>query len=319
MTVVLANGSTVFVSKTSYPDLFWGMLGAGQNFGIVTEANIKIYDSPSAWFYAEMQFTQEKLEAFFNRLSMVTKNGTQPKELGSIYSYFTLNRKISVSDVKLLCVLEQPVILMQFAYAGTEAQAWPYLRPFLSLNPTTFKKNTTLPPSNIQSAASQDSDSALCADGLSNFLLFPLGLQVYNTTANRAVYNLFKNFVTEYPAFDQTIVQFEDYALEGMKKIDPASTAYPHRDDNILVSFAPVYKFAPELDSLAFKIANQARDIWHAGDAPWRKRTAYLNYAAGDETAEQLYGYESWRLERLRALKKKYDPNGKLVFFNPFN
>lgn len=84
-------------------------------------------------------------------------------------------------------------------------------------------------------------------------------------------------------------------------------------------SFAPVYKFAPELDSLAFKIANQARDIWHAGDAPWRKRTAYLNYAAGDETAEQLYGYESWRLERLRALKKKYDPNGKLVFFNPFN
>lgn len=100
MTVVLANGSTILVSQTSYPDLFWGMLGAGQNFGIVTEANIKIYDSPSAWFYAEMQFTQEKLEAFFNRLSMVTKNGTQPKELGSIYSYFALNPKISVSDVK---------------------------------------------------------------------------------------------------------------------------------------------------------------------------------------------------------------------------
>lgn len=124
---------------------------------------------------------------------------------------------------------------MQFAYAGTEVQAWPYLRPFLSLNPTTFKKNTTISPSNIQRAASQDSDSTLCADGLSNFLLFPLGLQVYNTTANRAVYNLLKNLIIEYPAFNQTIVQLEDYALEGMKKVDPASTAYPHRDDNILV------------------------------------------------------------------------------------
>ena len=82
-------------------------------------------------------------------------------------------------------------------------------------------------------------------------------------------------------------------------------------------AFDPVYPFNPAHDSLAYEIANKARDIWHAGDAPWRKRTAYLNYAAGDETVEQLYGHESWRLEKLRALKKKYDPKGKFGFYNP--
>jgi hypothetical protein len=35
---------------------------------------------------------------------------------------------------------------------------------------------------------------------------------------------------------------------------------------------------------------------------------AYVNYARGDENPEALYGYEKWRLERLRALKRKFDP-----------
>ena len=47
MTVVLANGDIKQVSATSNPDLYWGMKGAGMNFGIVTQANFKIYDFPT--------------------------------------------------------------------------------------------------------------------------------------------------------------------------------------------------------------------------------------------------------------------------------
>ena len=32
---------------------------------------------------------------------------------------------------------------------------------------------------------------------------------------------------------------------------------------------------------------------------------------------ETIYGYEPWRLEKLRSLKKKYDPNGQFDYFNP--
>lgn len=40
-----ATGETITVSNTSNPDLFWALRGAGQNFGIVTEATYRIYDA----------------------------------------------------------------------------------------------------------------------------------------------------------------------------------------------------------------------------------------------------------------------------------
>ena len=42
--LVTANGNAITVSKTQNPDLFFGLRGAGQNFGIVTSATYKIFD-----------------------------------------------------------------------------------------------------------------------------------------------------------------------------------------------------------------------------------------------------------------------------------
>ena len=42
--LVTGTGALINVSATSYPDLWWGMLGAGFNFGIVTSATYKVYD-----------------------------------------------------------------------------------------------------------------------------------------------------------------------------------------------------------------------------------------------------------------------------------
>lgn len=42
--MVTGTGSLIDVSNTSHPDLWWGMRGAGFNFGIVISATYKIYD-----------------------------------------------------------------------------------------------------------------------------------------------------------------------------------------------------------------------------------------------------------------------------------
>ena len=42
--MVTGTGSLINVSATSHPDLWWGMRGAGFNFGIVTSATYQIYD-----------------------------------------------------------------------------------------------------------------------------------------------------------------------------------------------------------------------------------------------------------------------------------
>ena len=41
--IVLANGRLIEVSESSYSDLFWGIRGAGANFGIITSATYQLY------------------------------------------------------------------------------------------------------------------------------------------------------------------------------------------------------------------------------------------------------------------------------------
>lgn len=43
--LVTANGDLINVSNTENADLFWGIRGAGFNFGIVTEATYKVYEA----------------------------------------------------------------------------------------------------------------------------------------------------------------------------------------------------------------------------------------------------------------------------------
>ena len=97
MDVVLADGSQITVSESSYPDLYWGMRGAGHNFGIVTKFKYKIYDTPAPnWTIATVVYTQDKLEAFFQKLNEF--NWGRPKQL-TTYSTFVLNPQISATDV----------------------------------------------------------------------------------------------------------------------------------------------------------------------------------------------------------------------------
>jgi FAD/FMN-containing dehydrogenase len=65
----------------------------------------------------------------------------------------------------------------------------------------------------------------------------------------------------------------------------------------------------------AYLYGRQIRDALFAGSG-LKRVSAYVNYAYGDETTEQIYG-EGWRLEKLRKLKREYDPFGRFNFYNP--
>ena len=44
VTMITGTGALINVSATSHPELWWGIRGAGFNFGIVTSATYQIYD-----------------------------------------------------------------------------------------------------------------------------------------------------------------------------------------------------------------------------------------------------------------------------------
>lgn len=117
-------------------------------------------------------------------------------------------------------------------YVGTKAQAASYTKPFFDLNPS-IHNDSTVPYPSVASATGLGDEGLSCQHGYKR-LQFPVGLLAYNVTKTRAVYNLFKQQMIATPALVNATVVFEGYSLEGVKAVPSDSTAYPHREDNIL-------------------------------------------------------------------------------------
>lgn len=89
-------------------------------------------------------------------------------------------------------------------------------------------------------------DDSLCGKGLTRHV-GTAGLQVYNITTQRQIYDLFNKKIAEYPAFAaDTAVIMEGYSIENVRNKDPKASAYPLRDDYLLMCvclcFLPTFK-----------------------------------------------------------------------------
>lgn len=125
------------------------------------------------------------------------------------------------------------MIVFFLEYGGPAADAAPLLAPFYALKPVATT-NETVPYTGAAHAAGAGDTDAVCQPG-QNWQLYPVGLQTYNISTNRAIYNLYKDMVNKHPAMNASVVQFEGYPQQGVKDIEPDSTAYAHRGDNLLV------------------------------------------------------------------------------------
>ncbi|KAL8709491.1 MAG: hypothetical protein Q9220_005733 [cf. Caloplaca sp. 1 TL-2023] len=296
MNVVTADGSEIIVSESSNPDLFWGMRGAGQNFGIVTKFRYKVFDYPNGEniFHATYHFTEDKMDVLFEHLNKLLDGGTLSRDVNAYV----------------------PVFVYHFYYLGPPSLATPYTSSILALSPI-HVSNATFPYAQVSHRSFQASvGDPTCLAGISSKTRFPVGLKTYNTSINRQIYDLFEEMITAHPALATSFVQFEAFPMQGVKAVGAASTAYAHRGDDILVAFSTQYIHTPSNHAAATAYGRKARQIFLEGAAPMRLN-AYSNYANGDETLEQIYGYETWRLEKLKRLKREWDPEGRFRFFNP--
>ena len=109
--------------------------------------------------------------------------------------------------------------------------------------------------------------------------------------------------------------------MAAVQAMDWDGTAFPERGNNLLISPFMMYKPTGDvdederLDGEASRYGVRMRDA--IAEAAGQEVNAYVNYATGEESVEEMYGHETWRTEKLRRLKREVDPEGRFGFYNP--
>ncbi|RKU48568.1 hypothetical protein DL546_008130 [Coniochaeta pulveracea] len=304
MRVVLADGSLKTIDSKS--DLWWAMKGAGHNFGIVTSITVKIYDlEHTNWAIETLMYTGDKVEAIYQAANdYLVKNGSQAVDVVNWSYWFRIPDQ------------DKPVIAFYIIQEGVTAVDSKYTKPFHDIGPFSIEPVSGT-YRDLAGWTGISLDSTPCQKaGLSN-PRFPIYLETYNPMAQRQVYDFFQSITQAASPFANSLFMFEGYSTRGVKAVDDSSAAYAFRGDNLLI--APLLQYqpnGPDLDNLAAKYGNQIRTLLYQGSKREELHT-YVNYAYGDESPKSWYGYEQWRQDKLKALKSKYDPNGRFSFYAP--
>ncbi|KAL1605077.1 hypothetical protein SLS60_004620 [Paraconiothyrium brasiliense] len=304
--VVLANGTTVLSSSTTNSDLFWAIRGAGHNFGIVTSFNLLTHPIPSTYSLYTLIYTRDKLDALF---SLVNDIDSPPETRDP---KFFLNAFLSRSAPDA-----DPVFTYCLAYEGTPEDLHIRAKSFLALGPLNTTLTTDITYDKLYQALGFGKDSYSCSKNI-NQGISGVALQKWNIEGLKKAYKIFLDLTAD-PRFFDSFLLMENYGIVAVTGVDPSSTALPleERERPILTSAVVHYEGNEEAtrrDAAAYiKKIKEAlyervdKDEWHA----------YVNYAAGDEEVEEVYGRERWRVEKLRELKWRWDPCNRLRFFAP--
>ncbi|KAI1812660.1 hypothetical protein GGS20DRAFT_599881 [Poronia punctata] len=306
LNVVLADGTSVGVNATSHPDLFWAMRGAGHNFGIVTSMKLKIYPRElKTWHYHNYIWSHTKLDTVFKLLNKLNDKGKTPPKMGVNYGRIYINSTISKTE---------GIVWWTFGYAGPASEAEKILRPFNAIGAITEEMGDIPFPDLGRPQRTSLSD---CGRG-GPFALSTAMTRTWNLTTERRNYELWRKNVALYPELRDASLFYEGYSVKAVQDIPSDSTAYPHRDQLHLSYATATVPDGSDLRPVAEAWMKAHWDIWNEGQ-PGRKPATYVNYATGTayQTVETIYGYEPWRLQRLRSLKARYDPHNSFRFYSP--
>ncbi|KZM28025.1 uncharacterized protein EKO05_0002058 [Ascochyta rabiei] len=308
--VVIASGELVEVSNEKNADLFWALRGAGHNFGIVTSLVLKTYDIPSNWTVHMFVYTTDKLEALFDLINGFETPGTQRSTKLALTGVF-----VKLPDVDPV----NPVILYNVMYEGSAIKAEPYAAPFKALGPTSTTVNN-VNYIDIYKITSNDLSSTPCVRNR-NMLGVGTSLPSWDLEGVRNAFNIFRN-LTEDPRFSSSITLLENYGMVGVRAVDPDMTALAPQEREYPILASPVLWWDGDVekdasDAYAYTVAIKNALYSGIDSSSEHKRHCYVNYANGEEPQPELYGYEHWRLARLRKLKRVWDPKNRFSLYNP--
>ncbi|KAK9421101.1 putative FAD-binding PCMH-type domain-containing protein [Seiridium unicorne] len=246
LAVVTADGQIRNVTPSSDPDLFWGLRGAGPNFGIVTSAVVKSYpateDDMQAWS-GGLVYDSDDLEEIVQAIQDLE---LQPDM--NVFLYYISNGSGSNTPMILVTV---------FLYRGNATSGHAVFASLYAIGP--IQDTTIVLPYNQWNA------------GGDQFCNFGARKPSYGAGFQKMVPAIWRQIWDKYVAFQQqpgaenSVVLLEAYSLEKARLVDDATSSFPHRNVNFNAVAIPWYEDTT-LDASARAFGSVVRDLWRSTD-----------------------------------------------------
>ncbi|KAL5430869.1 hypothetical protein PMIN07_009773 [Paraphaeosphaeria minitans] len=303
VTVVLADGTVKEASATVNADLFWGIKGAGSNFGIIASWKLSTFAAPKVLtkFGVSLGWTKDTAVAGLEAVENYAKN-IMPREVNFRIGDYSKG---------------QPGI--EGLYYGTPAQWKKDFQPLLDTLPKGY--NISVPQSlnwiqAVVAYSNYDEVDWIHPSPQENFYSKSLTLKGLNGTSAQAFVDYYFNVA------NKVVDRFWFFQLDmhggknsQITKVGKDATSYPHRDKLYIIQFYDRYENNQTYPASSFGFLDGWVDAV-TDTIPRFEWGAYINYADSRlpraEAERQYYGDH---LPRLQSLKAKYDP--KELFYYP--
>ncbi|KAF4214574.1 hypothetical protein CNMCM6805_008380 [Aspergillus fumigatiaffinis] len=297
-TVVLANGQIVTASATENADLFWGLRGAGYNFGVVTSFTYQAHEQPNPVYSGLLAFPPDKVEQVIEQLNLTLEN---PDPRGGAICIFAQPPGAPV-----------PMANVIIFYNGTQEQGEKRFAGLLALDPV-VNTTTMIPYSQLNSLQ----NPMATYGGRKSFK----GVFFHPPLAPAFARSMLADFTARLqaePDLAASALLLEFYDMRAICAVPREATAFASRSSTqnglILLRWTDARK---DGEHRAWAREMQAR--WKA-ELDTRVQEGvpqYINYAEpGDSVVNNIYGEN---LGRLQELKAKYDSNNVFHKMHPIS
>ncbi|HYN68790.1 MAG TPA: FAD-binding oxidoreductase [Candidatus Eisenbacteria bacterium] len=283
--VVLASGDRVEANATENPDLFWGLRGGGGNFGVVTSFTFRAHPLNPDVFAGTLIYEQERWTDALSSFAELAAG--LPDELTTLSTFMVPPAGWELGDRVLM--------FLGFAWAGADRAEG---------EDVIARLQAACPPD----VAVLDPTRWVTFQAAFDAIL-PNGVRAYwrNHSFDRLDRRIIETLVEHCAAQTWFGTAADLHHMGGAYgRVADDATAFPNRAAQYWLN---IYGFWPDAGDDAARVA------WVKGFSeamrPHAMTGEYVNFLGADEAdprTKALAVYGPAKLERLAALKRRYDP-----------
>ena len=283
--VVTADGELVHASDDRNSDLFWALRGGGGNFGVVTSLEFELHEVGPEIPGGVLAYAHDDVE---DALRLYREFAADAPDAASVYAAFVPAPPEPRFPEQYW---GEPLLLFRLFYAGDRADAESTFEPFLDHGNPVVASFESMPYVEYQRISDD---------------LYPEGRRYYwkSNYFDDLPDGLIDRLVahTEDLPTPYTSIFFEHLGGE-INRVDPRSTAYPHRHPLFAITVSPAWTDPDDDEAMIEWAQGVYEDL-----AEYASEGVYVNVLSdeGNERIREAYGDV---YDRLRSVKREWDPD----------